>query len=191
MSRKRPLMAQSSSPGTGKRLPCERAADGVDPDGPLAPVKNHPKLQETLRRTFRDLERVSESALRRIEGLDAFRLEAVRWYRRYKEKIGNCYGEERLVVSAASSVAAANGNALNDSGHVVLYQLSTLSPGEMQLIEALHRTGRCTVIAGVLGDDAADAPVQSTVRTSGPEESCELGPAPGRPAGGHAHCQRS
>ena len=78
------------------------AADGVDPDGPLAPVKNHPKLQATLRSTFRDLERVSESALRRIEGLDAFRSEAVQWYRRYREKIGNCYGEERLVVSAAS-----------------------------------------------------------------------------------------
>ncbi len=136
------------------------AADGVDPDGPLAPVKNHLKLQATLRSTFRDLERVSESALRRIEGLDAFRSEAVQWYRRYREKIGNCYGEERLVVSAASAVAAANGNALNDSGHVVLYLLSTLSPGEMQLIEALHRKGSCTVIAGVLGDDAADAPVQ-------------------------------
>ena len=139
-------------------------ADGVDPSVQLAGVKDHSKLQASLRFTFRELERRSERELRRIdrEG-DAFRREVVRWYRRYRDRIGDCYGEERLALEAARAVAAGR-RTLDDSGHVIVYLAPSMSPGEMQLVEALYGSGRCTVIAGLLGDETADAPALEIAR---------------------------
>ena len=139
-------------------------AGGVDPGVQLAGVKDHPKLQASLRNTFRELERRSERELSRIEREgDAFRREVVRWYRRYRDRTGDCYGEERLAVEAATAVASGH-LALDASGHVIVYLPPSMSPSETRLVEALYRSGRCTVIAGLLGDEAADAPALELAR---------------------------
>ena len=156
-----------------------KTAHGVDADGPLAQVKDHPKLQASLRRTFGELERLSERELRRIEGEDAFRREIARWYERYRDEVAGCLGDERLAVNAAEAVRADPAKALVDMGHVVLYQLSTLSPGEARLMEALFGTGRCTFIAGLLGDASADAPTLQLVELLRPQVPAASGEADG------------
>ena len=138
-----------------------KTAEGVDAGGPLGQVKDHPKLQASLRGTFRELERVSERGLRIIGREDSFRGEIVRWYERYRDEVVGCFGDERLADGAAQAVTDDPAGALDRSGHMVLYQLSALSPGAARLAEALFRRGLCTVIAGLAGDDAAD---ESTLR---------------------------
>ena len=132
-------------------------ADGVHSQSPLSEIKDHPKLQASLRNTFRDLERRGERILRGIELLDEFRSETVRWFRRYRELTADCNGDERLAVEAARAVTSGVSKAFLETGHLILYLVSALSPGEALLAEALYRAGRCTSIAGLLGDDAADA----------------------------------
>ncbi len=144
-----------------------KTGDGVDAGSALGPVRDHPKLQTSLRGTFRELERVSERELRRIEQEDSFRYEIVRWFERYRGEVASCHGDERLAVDAAQVVITDPAAALYEIGDVVLYQLSALSPGETRLTEALYRTGRCTVIAGLLGDDAADESTRHLVTSLG------------------------
>ena len=57
---------------------------------------------------------------------------------------------------------------LNDLGPVVFFLVSELSPGEMALVEALVEHWSCTVVLGLTGEYAADAPVRGLAERLAP-----------------------
>ena len=135
---------------------------------PLAQVKEHRSTQASVRQSFRQLRQVSGAVLWELEkpvlnpaeGSGGARRELVRLYRDFRQRTDEgWYDYEDLAEAAAEAVAAAAAPALRDLGLIVLYLPYYLTPGEVNLIRALARRGRCAVLLGVTGDDEADAPV--------------------------------
>ncbi len=181
------VLGESSAASAGGRLltrhvemaAIRATAAGVDPNGPLAAVAGHQRFQASLRNTFGNLDRTGDAALRRLEALEDFRSDVARWYRRYRDTVADCYGGERMAEEAAMAVAAGGAGVLHEIGHVILYLLHDLSPGEMRLAEALYGTGRCAVVAGLVEDDAADASTRQLVVSLRLEEPQLAGEADG------------
>ena len=129
--------------------------------GPLAAVSEHRATHASVRASFRELRRVSESVRQGLEKSGGVRSEVVRLYRSFRQRTDKgWYDPEDLANAAADAVREGRAPALADLGLVVFYLPQKLSPGETRLLEVLSRQSSCAVILGTTGDELADGPVQ-------------------------------
>ena len=129
--------------------------------GPLAPVREHPTTQASVRASFRALRRTNEGVLTALERQGGVRGEIVRLYRHFRRHtVSDWYDVEDLAETAAESVRRGTAPGLADLGLIVFYLPRNTTPAETRLIEALARQDRCAVLLGTTGDSEADAPTQ-------------------------------
>ena len=129
--------------------------------GPLAPVREHPTTQASVRASFRALRRTDEGVLTALEGQGGVRGEIVRLYLHFRRNtVSDWYDVEDLAETAAESVRRGTASSLADLGLIVFYLPRNTTPAETKLIEALARQDRCAVLLGTTGDAEADAPTQ-------------------------------
>ena len=129
-------------------------------DGPLATVSDHKSTLASVRRSFRELRRLSDTALQKLEDTGGVRREVVKLFRIYRQQTANgWYDQEDLADAAAQAVIAQAAPALPDLGNIVFYLPRDLSPAQVRLVGALSLAGSCQVILGCTGDELADSPV--------------------------------
>ena len=129
-------------------------------DGPLAAVSDHKSTLASVRRSFRELRRLSDTALQKLEDTGGVRREVVKLFRIYRQQTANgWYDQEDLADAAAQAVMTQAAPALPDLGNIVLYLPRDLSPAQVRLVGALSLVGSCQVILGSTGDELADSPV--------------------------------
>lgn len=146
----------------------------ISGDGPLGEIAHHPRLHTSLRETFGELVRLSGEGLARLESQDLLRAQIVRWYRLSRERLGGYYDREELARAAAAAVEGGEASgALRDLGFIVFYLVQDLSPGEVALVMALGRQGRCAMILGLVGEEEIDAAARRVASRMEPV----LGPA--------------
>ena len=131
-----------------------------DAPGRLEAVGTHPSTQQSLRRTFRQLRRASDSAVERLAGRAGLTGEIVELYRRFNALTGNFYDGEDLAQSAAQAVRNDPSLGLENVGFTVFFNLRDVSPSERELIDALAVAGRCAVFLGLTGDQEIDKPMK-------------------------------
>lgn len=125
--------------------------------GPL-PNTSHPRLHSFLRRTFRQLDNLSEPDLAQIEQADPLREQVVKWYRLSRLALSMFYTREELARAAAISVEDGKASGpLRDLGSVICFLVQDLSPGEVALVNALGKAGVCAVILGRTSEDGPDS----------------------------------
>ena len=125
--------------------------------GPLAPVRDHSSTQVSVRSSFRELRKVDEEVLARLEEKGGVRGELVSLYRSFRESTSaDRYDVEDLTEAAADAVNRGDTPGLDDLGLIIFYLPRRITPAESRLIEALSQQERCAVILGTTGDDLAD-----------------------------------
>jgi hypothetical protein len=92
------------------------------------------------------------------------------------------YDEHDLYVSAAATVRT-DGRVGGEVGHVVLFLPRRVSSAELQLLDALAEVDALTVLLGLTGDPAADAPSRTIAGQLGADPEPPLDAMP--PAGTH------
>ena len=125
--------------------------------GPLAPVREHPTTQASVRASFRELRRTDEGVVTALEGQGGVRGEIIRLYRDFRRNtVSDWYDVEDLTEAASDAVRKGEASGLADLGLIVFYLPRNTTSAETKLIEALARQDRCTVLLGTTGEDEAD-----------------------------------
>jgi len=156
------LAAQGRRPLTPLVEAAAVRAVASEAQGPLEPLRHHPALNRTLQSTFRELRHASEHGLSSLVVQSELRAEAVRLYRRFRDRTdANYYDREALAEAAANAVRDSVASGLRDLGPIVFFLVSALTPGEQALVEALEQHWSCAVVLGLAGDAAADGPVRA------------------------------
>ena len=142
--------------------------------GALAPVKDHPSTLSSVRSSFRELRKVDDEILAKLEAQGGVRGELVGLYREFRRRTADThYDSQDLAAAAASALRDGNIAGLDDLGLIVFYLPRNLSPADAGLIEELALQGRCAAILGTTGDDAAD---RETWKLSQRLEAAMMGP---------------
>ena len=173
------LAAESRRPLTNAvRAEAIRAALAQD-SGVFAGVAEHTATERSLDATLRELRRTPAALLPAIESQNARTATVVRAYRSVRRLADRYYDEDDLTEAAAGAVRTGT-PALRDVGHVIVFLPRRLSPAEHSFVEALGATGGVTVLIGVTGDEAADAParrlassLEAVIGTLAPSELAE------------------
>ena len=138
-------------------------------DGPLGPVRDHLSTQDSLRVSFAELRRLDNAALGALESRGGVPGEVARLYEKFRRATGaGWYDVEDLAVAAAEAARQDTAPALVDLGQIVFYLPRRVSPAQTALIASLAERGRCAVILGVTGDEAADGPVREMATALAP-----------------------
>ena len=125
--------------------------------GPLAPVREHPTTQASVRASFRELRRADEGVLTALERQGEVRGEIIRLYRDFRRNtVSDWYDVEDLAEAASDAVRKGEASGLADLGLIVFYLPRNTTSAETKLIEALARQNRCAVLLGTTGEDEAD-----------------------------------
>ena len=163
-------------------------------DGPLGPVRHHRSTQDSLRVSFAELRRLDNAALDALESRGGVPGEVARLYGRFRRAAGaDWYDVEDLAVAAAEAARQDTAPALVDLGQIVFYLPRRVSPAQTALIASLAEWGRCAVILGVTGDEAADGPVREMATALAPVMGDPGDPGDGRaglsvlPGDAHLH----
>ncbi len=125
-------------------------------DGPLASVRDHPATATALAATFTDLDELGDAERAELAGRSERAAAVVRLHRAFGELTADCYDVADVVRAAARAVDADAPSAA-EVGHVVLHLPTSLTHAEADLLAALARRGRLTVVLGRAGDPAVDA----------------------------------
>ena len=129
--------------------------------GVLSEVSSHSSTILSIRRTFHQIRHASEEALDRLAGQSGLREEIVGLYRSFREQTKEFYDAEDLARAAAEAVRAGRTAGLSDLGFILFFRLSSMSPGEKDLVAALAAADRCAVLLELTGDAEADAPIET------------------------------
>ena len=129
--------------------------------GVLSEVSSHSSTILSIRRTFHQIRHASEEALDRLAGQSGLREEIVGLYRSFREQTKEFYDAEDLARAAAEAVRAGRTAGLSDLGFILFFRLSSMLPGEKDLVAALAAADRCAVLLELTGDAEADAPIET------------------------------
>lgn len=126
---------------------------------PLAPVRGHPNTLSSVRAAFANLRHTEESTRAALAGIGGVTGEVAQLYDDFRKITADqWYGPEDLAEAAAETVNRGEAQGLlEDLGLIVFYLPRRTTPGEARLMDALASRGRCVVLLGTTGDDAADA----------------------------------
>ena len=147
--------------------------------GPLGELRGHPSTLHSLKQSFRDLRGVSGYALDALAGSGELQAETVRLYRQFRRDTARFYDDEDLARAAAESVDGQPAAGFGDLGAVVFYAPRDLTPGQVTLVEALARRGRCVVMLDRVGDGVADGYVDTLVNRLSPVLGASSGESDG------------
>ena len=156
--------------GTGRRpvstpviAAALRTALEADP-GMFAPVAGHPATEMALVQAYRELRDVSPDARERLARASARARDVVRIQSLARGHLEPDFSDEEDLVGAALDVLAVDSGATAGLGTVIVHLPQRLSLHGAALLAALGDCGEVEVLAGVTGDDRADAEVLVSVR---------------------------
>ena len=128
--------------------------------GVLSKVSSHSSTITSIRTTFRQIRHASQEALDRLAKQGGLREEVVGLYRSFRDQTKDFYDAEDLASAAAEAVREGRTPGLSDLGFILFFKLSSMSPGEKDLVAALAAADRCAVLLELTGDEDADAPIE-------------------------------
>ncbi len=129
--------------------------------GPLARVREHPSTLHSLRSAFGQLRNASDDVRANLAARDDLSGAVARMHDRFRELVrDDWYDLEDLAEAAAEQVRLGETPGLCDLGLIVFYLPGRVSPAQAKLLEVLAQDGRCAVVLGITGDDAADETVR-------------------------------
>ncbi len=155
----RALAAQGLTPLSPVLESAATRAVSEDATGALRSVRSHPMTHQGLKFAFRQLRRVSDGALYRLQETGGLPADTVALYRKYRDKTSAFYDPERLALAAADAVRDGSATALDDLGFVVFFHLREMTTAQRDLVSALSDRNRCAVMLNATGDDDADKPI--------------------------------
>lgn len=155
----RALAAQGMTPLSPVLESAATRAVSDDATGALRSVRSHPMTHQSLKFAFRQLRRVSDAALDRLQETGGLPADTVALYRKYRDKTSAFYDAERLAGAAADSVRDGSATALDDLGFIIFFHLREMTAAQRQLVSALVDRNRCAVMLNATGDDDADKPI--------------------------------
>ena len=129
--------------------------------GPLARVREHPSTLHSLRVAFGQLRNAGDDVRAALGTRDDLSGAVARMHDRFRELVrDDWYDLEDLAEAAAEQVRLGETPGLCDLGLIVFYLPRRVSPAQAKLLDALGQGGRCAVVLGITGDDAADETVR-------------------------------
>ena len=151
------------SPGGEERRPLTQAALGAairvalrSTPGVLAGVVDHPATEESLVRTYRLLRPLEPADRKHIASMSSRAADVVRIIEAARDALETgWYDLEDLARTAAVRIEQGEVD-LKDVGPVVLHLPDPLGSAQVSLLEVLSRHTDVTVLAGIVGDEAAD-----------------------------------
>ncbi|HEX7168061.1 MAG TPA: PD-(D/E)XK nuclease family protein [Acidimicrobiales bacterium] len=130
--------------------------------GLFAPVAAHPATEEALAAAYRELSGVSEMALTALSAQSDRAAEVVRVYRAARERLAaGWFDEADLLADAARGVVAGGAEGVAALGPVVVHLPRVVSGPASVLLLAIGERVDVAVVAGVTGDERADAAVEA------------------------------
>jgi ATP-dependent helicase/DNAse subunit B len=153
----------------------QHTAGKMEDQKPLGEVAGHPKLHQSLLRTFRELDRLSPPELKQLAELDRLRNQMTSWYFAAREITKKYYTREELSREAAQGLTQPeSASVLSDLGHIIFYLISDLSPAETGIALQLYKSGKATVILGVTGNAEVDEQIIQLLHKFEPEYKASL-----------------
>ena len=138
-------------------------------EDPLSQVQAHRSTQVSVRESFRQLRQVPEAVRRELEKSGGARREVIRLYRDFRGWADHgWYDGEDVAQTAADALKDHAASGLRDLGLIVFYLPYDLTPGQLNLLDALARNAPCAAVLGTTGDDEADGPVKQFISTLQP-----------------------
>ena len=150
-----------STPVLAAAMRAELAAE----PGLFAPVAEHPATEAALVSTYRELRDLSPAALAALAGSSDRAREVVRLHSATRARLEpSWYDEEDLLLAATAKVGTP---ATAELGALVVYLPQRVTQHSATLLAALGDHIPTTVVAAVVGDEAADAEVLRSLRRLG------------------------
>lgn len=126
--------------------------------GVFAAVAGHPATEEALVTAHKQLADLSPATLEKLATTSAQARSVVDLHRRVKQRLAAWYDEADLLVAASAELGRDHPVAAG-LGHVVVFLPQELSQRAAGLLAALARDAPVTVLAGLTGQEDADAGV--------------------------------
>ena len=141
---------------------------------------HHPATEQALVRSYRDLRDVSDDGLDRLAAQSTRSADVVRLCRYVRGELrDNWYDGQDLADLAVEALESKLGNAvLSEIGPVIVYLPQRVTRSQGQMMSALAEKVPVVVIAGLTGDEQADAPVEASVIRMGGPPSAKPAPSP-------------
>lgn len=168
-----PLTAQQHG---GSHLPLSDLEIGValrrvldhDP-GVFRASAHHPATEQALVRSYRDLRDVSDDGLDRLANLGTRAADVVRLYRYVRGELRDkWYDGHDLVHRAVEALESSQSGAVfGEIGPVIVYLPQRVTRSQGRMVALVAEKTPVVVIAGLTGDDHADAPVAASVARMG------------------------
>lgn len=146
--------------------------------GVFEPVAGHPATEEALVGAFRELADVSSRAQAALAACSPRASDVVRLCAAARAHLRPGWYDEADLLDAATS-ATEVAPVARELGTVVVHLPQQLSQGAGRLLQALGARGPLVVIAGLTGDDRADADVHRSLERLCP---CPAAPGPAAPS---------
>lgn len=140
-----------------------------DAPGHFAGVETHPTTERALTRAHRELSDVPERGLRRLAATSARAADVVRVHRSVRARLAADFSDEQDLLAAATAQVSAGSPVLDQLGPVIVHLPQRLTEAQAALLRAVAESLPVLVIAGLVGHEAADAPVAAAVGRLGVE----------------------
>jgi RecB family exonuclease len=157
------LAAASRRPVSTPVLAAAVRATLAEAPGIFAPVATHPATEAALVSTYRELREVSPAGLDALATAGPRAGEVVRLHRATRGRLVDDWYDEQDLMAVAANALGRDGGVAPRLGPVVVYLPQQLTPDQRRLLGATAAAGGVTVIAGVSGDERADAEVLESV----------------------------
>ncbi len=131
--------------------------------GAFGPVKDHPATVRALARAHRELRDLSSAALASARGAGSLAADLVRLHEEVTRDLQEQWYDATDLLDAAARLCDTESQAVEASGHVVLYLPQVLTAAETRFTQALAARAPLTVIVGVTGVRRADDAVRRSL----------------------------
>ncbi len=141
----------------------------ADEPGVFCASAHHTATEQALIRSYRDLRGVSRDSLDRLAAQSGRAGDLVRLCRQVRRELQpRWYDEQDLYDQAIAGLRSGSPSTIVDElGPVIVYLPQRVGKSQGQVISALADTASVVVVAGLTGDDQADAPVLESVHRMG------------------------
>ncbi len=145
-----------------------RRALDADP-GLFRASAHHPATEQALVRSYRDLRDVSDGALDKLVEQSPRSADVVRLCRYVRSELRDKWydGQDLVDLAVGALESKTSDEVLREFGPVIVYLPQRVTKSQGRLMSAVAEKVPIVVIAGLTGDDQADAPVAASVLRMG------------------------
>ena len=145
-----------------------RRALSTDP-GVFRASAHHPATEHALVRSYRDLRDVSDDEIDKLAAQSRRATDVVCLYRRVRSELREKWYDGQDLIDRAVDVLRSDsiGAIVSELGPVIVYLPQRVTKSQGKMISSLAEAAAVVVVAGLTGDDKADAPVRESVGRMG------------------------